>query len=321
MDRARGEEDEPGRRFEDGGGDSLQRQRQSSFFLLPLSPSSLRPVAHGGMQELGLTVGVDRVEARWGGATGEERGGGLVEEERADAELEEQERVRGQGRGATAGGGEEEGFPSGWGLETRGRSCATAIGVRDGAGGGYRRLDWPPSPPPRAPPWPSPLGFLRRLLTRPPRSAFSRRLLVLRHGVPLPSLARRRRSGTYLHAAVARSRRLLSAETCLSPRATGQREEGERKREKGEREEEGGLTCGTHMSGAAAGKLLLSIGGSPSAGGDTCLPLTSSPSPWGHGTARRWLAAAPSFLTGGEAMGKGGSLPYCTVDSNILWKL
>lgn len=62
-------------------------------------------------------VGVDRVEARRGGATGEERGGGLVEEERADAELEEQERARGWGRGAAAGGGEEEGVPGGGGLE------------------------------------------------------------------------------------------------------------------------------------------------------------------------------------------------------------
>ncbi|KAF0893896.1 hypothetical protein E2562_031431 [Oryza meyeriana var. granulata] len=60
---------------------------------------------------MGLTVGVDGVEACRGGTAGEERGGGLVEEECADAELEEQERARGRGRAAGGGGGEEEGVP------------------------------------------------------------------------------------------------------------------------------------------------------------------------------------------------------------------
>jgi len=51
-----------------------------------------------------------------------ERSGGLVEEERADAELEEEERARGRRRG---GGGGEEGVPGG-----RGREVLRERGVR-----------------------------------------------------------------------------------------------------------------------------------------------------------------------------------------------
>lgn len=63
-----------------------------------------------------LTVSVDGMEADWGRAAGrqEERGRCLVEEERADAELEEEKRARGRRWG---GRGVEEGVPGCWGCE------------------------------------------------------------------------------------------------------------------------------------------------------------------------------------------------------------
>lgn len=68
------------------------------------------------------------MRAGWGSAVaGDESGGGLVEEERADAELEQEELARGRGRVGGGGGrcGGEEGVPGG-----RGREVLREGGVR-----------------------------------------------------------------------------------------------------------------------------------------------------------------------------------------------